>query len=108
VTLFRDPLSDKLTQPDPTTTRMARATFTGMAHFAGTGPEGMSCRQCLHWDHREYDYHSKNGKYHGLIKAASCKKFKAMTNKQGDPVPDNADACKYFEWNAVHPQRFAT
>jgi hypothetical protein len=107
MTLFRDPLSDKLTQPDPDTTRQARASFPGMAHFAGTGPDNMTCRQCSNWEHHAYDYHSKIGKYHGLIKPAPCRKFRAITGKVGDAVPDSASACRYFEWNVSHPRRFA-
>ena len=108
MTLFKDPLSDKLTQPDPTLTRQARATYPGQAHFAGTyGDSNMTCRQCLHWEHHAYEYHSKNGKYHGLIKPAPCRKYRAITGKVGAAVPDNAEACKYFEWNVAHPRRFA-
>jgi hypothetical protein len=106
MTLFRDPLSEKLTH-EPLLKRQALATHPGMAHFAGTGPDNMTCRQCLHWAHHAYDYRSKTGKYHGLIKPAPCRKYKAITGKEGDDVPDDAPSCKYFEWNVAHPRRFA-
>ncbi len=107
MTLFRDPLSDKLTQPDPEFTRKARATHPGMAHLAGEGPKGMTCRHCIFWQHFAFNYHSKNGKYGGLIRPASCAKFKTLTGKVGDPVPDDALACKYFELNNNPPERYS-
>jgi hypothetical protein len=108
MTLFRDPLSDKLTHPNPTIDRQASATHPGMAHFAGTGPDNMTCRQCLNWAHIAYDYRSKTGKYGGLIQPALCRKFKAITGKSGDKVPDDAVACKYFEHNINPPRRFSS
>lgn len=105
MTILKDALQEKLT-PAPFD-QMARQSFPGMAHFAGTGPHGSTCRECIFWAHGEHDYRSKNGKYHGLILPASCNKYRRLTQNIGDKIPDDARACKYFEANANPPERFA-
>lgn len=87
--------------------RFARASYPGMAHFAGTGPRLKTCRECLFYAHDKYDYRSKNGKLRGLILPASCKKYKQITQQTGDKIPDDAQACKYFDQNPTPPDRFA-
>lgn len=65
--------------------QLARRSFPGMAHFAGTGPDGLTCRQCANWDCKSPDEPK-----------AACKKYKRMTNRPGNQVPREASACKYF------------
>jgi len=105
LSIFRNVISDHLTESP--TNRLARATHPGMAHFAGTGPGGKTCRECIFWSHGPHDYRSKNGKYRGLIEPAICKKFQQMMRVQGEKIPDEAMACKYFEENPVIPTRFS-
>jgi hypothetical protein len=105
MTLFRDAISGHLTSGP--CDRMARATHPGMAHFAGTGPQFKTCRDCAHWDHGPQDYHPKRGKFGGLIKPAPCRKYRAVANINGDKVPDDAAACKHFSPAAIVPERFA-
>ncbi len=105
MTLFKDHISDHLT-PAPAD-HAARRTFPGMVHFAGSGPAGSTCRECLFWAHIKDDYRSKNGSYRGVIKPAICKKFKQMMQTEGNQIPDDAAACKYFEENPTPPARFA-
>lgn len=107
MTLLKHNIQEHLTEPNAELARAARASHPGMAHFAGTGPRGMTCRECIHWQHQPYDYHSKTGKHHGLIKPATCAKYKALMGEKGKAVPDFADACRHFEWNVSHPRRFA-
>lgn len=107
MTIFRNPLQDKLTAPDPAQTRAAQASFPGMAHFAGTGPRGMTCRDCEFWFHTAYDYYSKTGKHHGLIRPATCTKYRMLTGQKGALVPDNAAACRHFQIDNDPPPRFA-
>jgi hypothetical protein len=107
MTLFKSNLSRNLTSPNPQQDRVFRSSFAGMAHFADTGPAGRTCRECQFWQHTSYDYHSKAGKYHGLIKPSACAKYKAITGRVGAPVPDDAMACKYFEFNCDLRKRFA-
>lgn len=77
-----------------------------MAHFAGTGPQGKTCRECVFWKHTQYDYRAKNGKYGGQIKPAVCGRYRQMTGAEGSKVPDDARACKYFEQIEVAPARY--
>jgi len=105
MTLFKDALSDHLTES--THDRAARATFPGMAHFAGSGPRGRTCRECIFWAHQKNDYRSKNGKYGGLIKPAPCRKYQTFMRDQGGAIPDDAAACKYFDENSAPPSRVA-
>jgi hypothetical protein len=104
MSLFKDAISDHLTEAPHD--RAARATHPGMAHFAGTGPHGKTCRECSFWAHTQYDYRSKNGKYAGEIKPASCKKFRALMHEEGPQIPHMAAACKYFEQNEAVPGIF--
>ncbi|ANW00661.1 HNH endonuclease [Bradyrhizobium icense] len=86
---------------------LARATHPGMAHFAGTGPALKTCRECAFWNHKLYDYRAKNGKWRGLILPADCNKYRQMTQRVGDKIPDDAAACKYFEQSEHVPARYA-
>lgn len=105
VTIFKNSIQDHLTSGPVDT--LARATHPGMAHFAGTGPALKTCRECIFWNHRLYDYRAKNGKWRGLILPADCNKYRQMTQRAGEKIPDYAAACKYFEENPTIPARYA-
>lgn len=79
--------------------QMRRQTALGMAHFAGTGPELKTCRECSHWTGcgRGDGYYSKNGKHGGLLKPRSCDKYETLMQSVGEPVPPTTRACKYFD-----------
>jgi len=104
MSLFTKEIQEHLT-PAPFD-RNARATYPDQAHFAGTGPATKTCRECLSFDHGKYDYFAKNGKWRGLIKPASCRKYRQLTHDIGPTIPDDAMACKYFEQNETPPARF--
>ena len=105
VSLFKDHIQDHLTEAP--VDQLARASYPGMAHFAGTGPRGKTCRECTFWAHGPHDYRAKNGKYRGAIEPAVCKKYKQITLQEGSRVPDEAMACRWFEQNENPPPRFA-
>jgi hypothetical protein len=91
-------VSSKLTM----TTHEQRATHKGMAHLAGTGPNGRTCRECSHWD----QFGDRN-KYDGKLKDERCKKFSALSQgKKGQKVPPEALACKYFNLNPNAPEMY--
>ncbi len=105
MSLFKESIQEHLT-PAPIDV-LARISHPGMAHFAGTGPRGSTCRECVFWAHGPHDYRAKNGKWRGLIEAATCKKYRQITMQTGGKIPDDAAACKYFDQNATPPERFA-
>jgi hypothetical protein len=87
--------------------RVARATYPGMAHFAGSGPPQKTCRECSFWDHGHHDYRAA-GKQRGLIKPARCRKFRALMNAVGAKIPDDAAACRHFDQADPVPAQFVS
>lgn len=73
-----------------------RVTAPGQAHFAGTGPSGMNCRQCRHWGSRMKDLPGPQ------VQRAQCGKYIELTkDAKGPPVPARALACQHFEPNGA-------
>jgi hypothetical protein len=66
----------------------------GMAHFAGTGPAGTICRDCVYWDFYLKDHWASGG--HA---AAACHMQKKLSQQKGPVplVPAGTPSCKYFE-----------
>lgn len=56
---------------------------SGMAHFAGGGPNGATCKMCKHYGSRDLE--------------KKCVKFREMTGDWGANVRPTVPACKYFE-----------
>jgi hypothetical protein len=74
-----------------------RRTFAGMAHFAGTGPAGKTCRECVFWNWSREGYYGQK-KFGGTLKPQRCLRYSQLSNgRQGETIPSNAQACKYFE-----------
>jgi hypothetical protein len=65
-----------LTIPNPSLDAHIRATYCGMAHWAGTGPQGETCRTCAHW--------------------TGCGKADGQNGAIGAAVPHDALACRHF------------
>lgn len=88
-----------LTEPGPVDySALARNSFPGMAHFAGTGPTGQSCRQCVHWRIGAADWYAPGGKHGGAPKPRGCQAFLKFTmGREGPKVPHDARSCKHFE-----------
>jgi hypothetical protein len=85
-----------LTDPNPILATQIRASHPGMAHFAGTGPRGQTCRYCIFWtgcgDLVRYSTEF------GTPKPRRCEKFRQLMNgRRGDKVPHDARACRHFE-----------
>ena len=77
--------------------RQFAATKPGQAHLAGTGPEGMSCRQCVHWGSKR-----KDGLPGPQVYRAQCGKYIDLTKVKTAPaVPRDAAACRHFEPNGA-------
>jgi hypothetical protein len=71
----------------------AGITFAGMAYFAGTGPEFMTCRQCHHWQPGHGGQHAYSG---GQLNYCPCGLFRTLSGRPGPSFPPDAMACKYF------------
>lgn len=91
-----------LTEPNQQLAEYRRATYAGMAHWAGSGPISRTCRECKYWMFARR-YYSANGKHAGQLKDEACDKYRTlMSGELGPAIPHNARACKYFEL-AIEP-----
>ncbi|MDH7790710.1 hypothetical protein [Ochrobactrum sp. AN78] len=86
-------------------------TYLGQAHFAGTGPTGKTCRECIFWHQWKWKKPA-NGKYERVscspdrygkahrIHAGEPKKARCnrpIANKANRLIPHFAEACRLFE-----------
>ena len=77
--------------------RLAEKTHTGMAHFAGTGPAGASCVDCIFFN-KTRSRKAKVGLFSRPLSAGRCAKHtELMGGKEGPAFPGAAPACRYFE-----------
>ncbi len=90
--------SDHHTMPE--TLEAARGTYLGQAHFAGTGPENTTCRQCVHWGNktqagewRGFDY-ADDGMGMMALEPAKC--HYPIMNKAARRVPPQAGSCAFY------------
>jgi len=86
----------------PEVERAIQDSAPGMAHFAGTGPDGKTCGQCKN---RGYRRESKNFKInietlertYNTYRHYGCMKFYRMTQNHGPDIKKGLKACKYFD-----------
>jgi hypothetical protein len=93
---------DHLTDPGGRpSSHMLNASYPGMAHFALTGPPGMTCRNCEHWTGCGLlqSFYPAGG---GILKPRACEKYMALMGKPRHAVPHYAAACRHFVLNP-HP-----
>lgn len=88
----------------PEATRQHGETFNGQAHFAGTGPKGMLCHQCLFWN-SAYDTGDagKFTRHYGFLDRQCCEKYEQLMGEPGPAVPAAAQACRHFDFNIDFP-----
>lgn len=85
-----------LTDPTGIADKVAM-THEGMAHFAGTGPAGATCRHCQHWNDGKNRSLKSGAAGIALSGSAPCRKFHELVpGKRRPPVPGHAVACKWF------------
>ena len=91
----------RLTNPfDSHMAAMMADTFPSMAHWAGSGPAGMTCRQCDHW---KSDCGYKRNEVGDLL-PRRCRKFSRLSQGlHGHGVPHFAKACRHFIEQAAPP-----
>jgi hypothetical protein len=79
---------EHLTEPNTELALLIKATPAGMAHWAGTGPNGATCRECEH-----YDYFDAKMKRH----PNGCVLYYAnMRANCKTPIPARTPACWFF------------
>ena len=89
MTLHASEVSQHLT-PGPSEDNI-RASFPGMAHFAGTGPVGIRCRDCAFWKLPARPTSKSN-------EHRPCAKYTQLMNgKTGKNVPGGAFSCRHYE-----------
>lgn len=84
-------------------------TYLGQAHIAGTGPEGTTCRMCVHWHAWRWKGRGDKavrvavspGYSKGELAKASCNK--PIMNKARRRVPHFAPSCSFFVNNQDAP-----
>lgn len=80
------------------------ATVPGMAHFALTGPEGLTCRECVSWACAK-KYHRDEGR----LKARRCVEFIRLMRMVGNEVTHGpavdpeTPCCSHFKAASVAP-----
>lgn len=93
-----------LTVLDRDFNEMVRNTPSGMAHWAGTGPKGRTCRECLYFGGPPGSKPEYNT--HGLLKKAKCLQYTTLSHRDGRPIPHDSAACKFFHENDKPPPSF--
>jgi hypothetical protein len=77
---------------------LSTRTYVGMAHIAGTGPSGSTCRECRFWMSRGM-WRKKPG--FGNVpepQDAPCRKARSLMMRSNTPAfPHNAEACRFFD-----------
>jgi len=74
----------------------------GMAFFAGSGPYGKTCGDCVH---RGYSKEAKKAHWNERLqcdiyrsyRTQACAMYKALAGHHGPAVDASNKACKYFE-----------
>lgn len=88
------------------------ATFLGQAHIAGTGPDGMTCRECVFWGIQRHNdgewkiespghYAAGNKTHAGLLKKGRCNY--EIRGKAARRFPGGAKSCRFFALNSDAP-----
>ena len=80
----------------PEFTSQIRRSREGQAHFAGTGPFGAICGECVYlgyWRQRL----NGNGEIVKTERVGGCEKFHQLTGKHGPVVPPGTEACRHFQ-----------
>lgn len=76
------------------------ATCSGMAHFAGTGPAGRTCRECAKWGTAVRFYRRTGGE----LRRRRCARFSELAQGRiGAPVGHHRAACRHFALNPDAP-----
>lgn len=97
-----------MAKPKPLPTRRSPdgvLTPPGMAHWAGTGPAGTTCRECRWWMTTGKWSEDQGPGGGGAPLPARCRRYKAfgMLKRFGPALNHDTPSCKYF-LPAAQPQ----
>jgi hypothetical protein len=78
------------------------AAVPGMAHFAGSGPPGKTCKDCKHRGYRRRSlkehWDAVTGEaFDKFYRWAGCAMYRKLTGRHGKPIEGDNRSCKYFE-----------
>ena len=82
-------MSETIVDPHLTEQRKYLGSRPGMAHFAGTGPRGKQCYDCINFVRPAVIIRAKGMRCY--------KYFQMMKHWHPSPLPSITRACKYFE-----------
>jgi hypothetical protein len=91
-----------LTSIDAEFERQVAKTRPGMAHFAATGPFGVTCGDCMSWNYWR-QVRNASGDLVRTTKSQGCEKFYKLAGRHGPAIPPGTDACRYFERRESKP-----
>jgi hypothetical protein len=81
---------------DPVLASQIRRTRAGMAHWAGSGPAGATCGECVFLGYWKKIL-SASGDTLQSQRVSGCQKFRELTGKHGAVVPPSSEACRHFQ-----------
>jgi hypothetical protein len=80
----------------PDVARQIALSYSGMAHFAATGPLGATCGECVFYGYYRKILNKAGNTIRTRFRGNACQKFYEFTKRHGPDFPDNAEACRYF------------
>src|SRR5262245_3700734 len=73
-----------------------RRSRAGQAHFAGTGPFGATCGECIFLSYWKKILNARGDTIRSE-RVGGCERFHQLTGKHGAVVPPGTEACRYFQ-----------
>lgn len=87
---------------------MIGGTAAGMAHWAGTGPVGKTCRECeFLYGVTAFGAERYPPRDAGELRARRCHKRTLLSGVEGEPIHPSSSACRYFVENPKPPAMHA-
>jgi hypothetical protein len=87
----------------PELVQQIRNTAPGQAHWAGTGPAGMTCGQCQHWTYWR-QIRNRVGDIVRTEQHKGCGKYEQLTDIKGPQINPPLFACRHFQARAAGSQ----
>jgi len=80
----------------PELIQQIRNTAPGMAHFAGSGPQGRCCRECKSWNY-ERSIRNRSGEVVRTERHKGCQQFERLSGRRGPQINPQLLACRHFQ-----------